>query len=96
MGQRVRLALQLPGAAVTQGTTGSLEVTGDRQQLQFKIDRLEMTASGGAFGTGKTEFDMEIESGSRRSYDFNPANTGQFEMLCDGTKIGTFTVNPSG
>ena len=95
MGNRVRLAIQLPISGIAQGTTGSLEVTGDKQSLQFKIDGLEMTASGGAFGTGKTAFDLEIESGSRRSYDFNPANSGAFDMLCDGTKIGTFTVNPS-
>ncbi len=95
MGNRVRLAIQLP-IEIAQGATKSLEVVGEKQQLQFKIDGLEMSASGGAFGTGKTAFDMEIESGSRRSYDFNPANTGAFDMLCDGAKIGTFTVNPSG
>ena len=95
MGNRVRLAIQLP-TEIAQGTTGSLEVTGDKQQLQFKIDGLQMTASGGAFGTGKTAFDIELESGARKSYDFNAANTGAFDMLCDGTKVGTFTVNPSG
>ena len=95
MGNRVRLAIQLP-TEIAQGTTGSLEVTGDKQQLQFKIDGLQMTASGGAFGTGKTAFDIELESGARKSYDFNAANTGAFDMLCDGTNVGTFTVNPSG
>ena len=95
MGNRVRLAIQLP-TEIAQGTTGSLEVTGEKQQLQFKIEGLEMTASGGAFGTGKTAFDIELESGARKSYDFNAANTGAFDMLCDGTKVGTFTVNPSG
>ena len=94
MGNRVRLAIQLP-TEIAQGTTGSLEVTGDKQQLQFVIEGLEMTASGGAFGTGKTAFDIELESGARKSYDFNAANTGAFDMLCDGTKVGTFTVNTS-
>lgn len=94
MGNRVRLAIQLP-TEIAQGTTGSLEVTGDKEQLQFKIEGLEMTASGGAFGTGKTAFDIELESGARKSYDFNAANTGAFDMLCDGTKVGTFTVNSS-
>lgn len=94
MGNRVRLAIQLP-TEIAQGTTGSLEVTGDKQQLQFVIEGLEMTASGGAFGTGKTAFDIELESGARKSYDFNAANTGAFDMLCDGTKVGTFTVNSS-
>lgn len=96
MGNRVRLAIQLPIPGIAQGTTGSLEVTGEKQQLQFKIEGLEMTASGGAFGTGKTAFDIELESGARKSYDFNAANTGAFDMLCDGNKVGTFTVNPSG
>jgi hypothetical protein len=93
-GQRVRLAIQLP-IEIAQGATKSLEVVGEKQQLQFKIDGLEMSASGGAFGTGKTAFDIEIGSGARKSYDFNAANTGAFDMLCDGTKVGTFTVNPS-
>ena len=82
MGNRVNLAIQLP------------EVVGGNQQFQFKIDGLEMTASGGALGTGKTAFDVEIESGGRVSYQFNPTNTGAFDMLCDGMKVGTFTVNP--
>ena len=94
MGQRVRLAIQLP-IEIAQGATKSLEVVGEKQQLQFNIEGLEMSASGGAFGTGKTAFDIELESGARKSYDFNAANTGAFDMLCDGTKVGTFTVNPS-
>ena len=95
MGNRVRLAIQIP-IEIAQGATKSLEVVGEKQQLQFTIDGLEMTASGGAFGTGKTAFDIELESGARKSYDFNAANTGAFDMLCDGAKVGTFTVNPSG
>ena len=94
MGNRVRLAIQLP-IEIAQGATKSLEVVGEKQQLQFKIEGLEMTASGGAFGTGKTAFDIEIESGGKKTYDFNAANSGAFDMLCDGTKVGTFTVNPS-
>ena len=95
MGQRVNMAIQLP-TEIAQGATKSLEVVGEKQQLQFKIDGLEMTASGGAFGTGKTAFDVEIESGGRVSYQFNAANEGAFDILCDDTKVGTFTVNPSG
>ena len=94
MGQRVNMAIQLP-TEIAQGATKSLEVVGEKQQLQFKIDGLEMTASGGAFGTGKTAFDVEIESGGRVSYQFNAANEGAFDILCDDTKVGTFTVNPS-
>lgn len=92
-GDRVRLAIQLPLADIQQGATGSLEVTGDKQTLQLKIDGLQISASGGALGTGVTEFDREIESGSRVSYDFNASNAGVFDILCDGGKIGTFTVN---
>ena len=95
MGQRVNLAIQLP-TEIAQGATKSLEVVGEKQQLQFTIDGLEMTASGGAFRTGKTAFDVEIESGGRVSYQFNAANEGAFDILCDGTKVGTFTVTPSG
>ena len=95
MGQRVNMAIQLP-TEIAQGATKSLEVVGEKQQLQFKIDGLEMTASGGAFGTGKTAFDVEIESGGRVSYQFNAANEGAFDILCDDAKVGTFTVNPSG
>ena len=97
MGNRVRLAIQLPleEGQMGQGATKSIVVTGEKQSAQFKIDGLQMSASGGAFGTGKTEFDITLESGARKSYDFNAANSGAFDMLCDGTKIGTFTVNPA-
>ena len=97
MGNRVRLAVQLPleEGQMGQGATKSIVVTGEKKSLQFKIDGLQMSASGGAFGTGKTEFDITLESGARKSYDFNAANSGAFDMLCDGSKIGTFTVNPA-
>ena len=97
MGSRVRLAIQLPleEGQMGQGATKSIVVTGEKQSADFKIDGLQMTASGGAFGTGKTEFDITLESGARKSYDFNTANSGAFDMLCDGTKVGTFTVNPA-
>ncbi len=94
MGQRVNMAIQLP-IEIAQGATKSLEVVGEKQKFQFKIDGLEMTASGGAFGTGKTAFDVEIESGGRVSYQFNAANEGAFDILCDDFKVGTFTVTPA-
>ena len=65
-GDRVRLAIQLPLADIQQGATGSLEVTGEKQTLQLKIDGLVISASGGALGTGVTEFDREITSGLPR------------------------------
>ena len=97
MGNRVRLAVQLPleEGQMGQGATKSIVVTGEKQSVQFKIEGLQISASGGAFGTGKTEFDLTLESGARKSYDFNAANTGSFDMLCDGAMVGTFTVNPA-
>ena len=94
MGQRVRLAIQLP-TEVAQGTTGSLIVTGDRFEITYGISGLEISSSGGAFGTGVTAVDLMLESGAKQSYDFNPAIAGAFEILCDGEKVGTFTVNPA-
>ena len=94
MGQRVRLAIQLP-TEVAQGATGSLVVTGDRFEITYEISGLEISAPGGAFGTGVTAVDLTLESGAKQSYDFNPANAGAFEILCDGKKVGTFTVNPA-
>jgi hypothetical protein len=94
MGQRVRLAIQLP-TEVAQGATGSLIVTGDRFEITYGISGLEISSSGGAFGTGVTAVNLMLESGARQSYDFNPAIAGAFEILCDGEKVGTFTVNPA-
>jgi len=94
MGQRVRLAIQLP-TEVAQGATGSLIVTGDRFEITYGISGLEISSSGGAFGTGVTAVNLTLESGAKQSYDFNPAIAGAFEILCDGEKVGTFTVNPA-
>lgn len=91
VGQRVRLAIQLP-TEIAQGQTRSLVVTGERQEITYAIPGLEITSSGGAFGTGVTAFDLTFESGARQSYDFNPVNAGAFDIMCDGAKIGTFTV----
>ena len=77
--QRVRLAIQLKSDAV-------------RDKVRYVIQGLEISGSGGAF-TGVTKIDLELESGPRRSYDFNATNSGDFNILCDGVKIGTFTVS---
>ena len=97
MGGRVSMGIQLPleEGQMGQGATKSIVVTGERQRLQFKIDGLQLSAPGGAFATGTTEFDITMEAGARKTYHFNTANSGAFDMLCDGAKIGTFTVNPA-
>ncbi len=94
MGQRVRLAIQLPGE-IRQGITKSLEVVGERIQVNYTISGLEISSSGGAFATGIKEVNLDMESGARQSYDFNPAATGDFDILCNDDKVGVFTVNPA-
>ena len=88
--QRVRLAIQLPIEIVQ--TTGSAQVAGESITVDYKIEGLEITGSGGALGTGVSEIALSINQGSRTSYDFNTANIGSFDILCDGQKAGTFTV----
>ncbi|MCY3543372.1 MAG: hypothetical protein OXI16_14495 [Chloroflexota bacterium] len=92
-GSRVNFAVQLTGGEVTTTATGSTELQGEREQASYKVDGLAITSSGGAFGTGVTEVDLELETGTRRSYSFSVASVGAFDILCDGKKIGTFTVN---
>lgn len=90
---RIRLAIQLPTEGIQQGATGSLEVTGERTQATYKVDGLQIRNSAGAFGSGVTEVDLTLTSGSRQNFDFNPANSGTFDILCDGVMAGEFTVN---
>ena len=92
--QRVRMAIQLP-TEIGQSSSGSLTVTGDRDTVNYTISGLELASTAGAFGLGVTEFNLELDAGARLSYDFNTANTGAFDILCDGAKVGTFTVNPA-
>ena len=92
-GSRVNFAVQLTGGEVTTTATGSTELQGEREKVSYKVDGLAISSSGGAFGTGVTEVDLELETGTRRSYSFSVASVGAFDILCDGDKIGTFTVN---
>lgn len=93
VGQRVRLAIQLGGAGVTGGAGGtSTQFTGERDTVTYSIQDLEISGSGGAFSPGITSVSLELDSGTRRSYDFNIVNAGTFDILCDGNKIGTFTA----
>lgn len=94
-GQRVRLSPQLQGGGeiTTTGGTGSTQFVGERDKAVYSVDGLQISSSGGAFGAGVTEVNLELESGRRLSYDFNAAGAGAFDILCDGEKVGTFTVN---
>ena len=93
-GQRVRLAVQLQSDVEIKTTaTGSTALEGERETATYHINGLTISSSGGAFGTGVTEVNLDLESGTRRSYDFNAAGAGAFDILCDGEKAGTFTVN---
>ncbi len=93
-GQRLRLAVQLQSDVELKTTaTGSTTVEGDRDTVTYQIDGLTISGSGGAFGTGVTDVNLDLESGTRLSYDFNAASAGAFDILCDGDKVGTFTVN---
>ncbi|MYC05647.1 MAG: hypothetical protein F4X57_00435 [Chloroflexi bacterium] len=94
-GQRVRLAVQLQGGGeiTTSGGTGSTQFVGERDSAVYSVDGLTISSSGGALGSGVTALNLELESGRRLSYDFNASGAGAFDILCDGDKVGTFTVN---
>ncbi len=93
VGGRVSLAVQLTGASLTTTETGSTKMEGERQTATYQIQGLTISSSGGAFGTGVTEVDLDLETGTRRTYQFSTPTAGAFDILCDGNKIGTFTVN---
>ena len=92
-GSRVNFAVQLTGGEVTTTATGSTQLQGEREQANYRIEGLVIGSSGGAFGPGITEVDLDLETGTRRSYSFSVPTAGAFDILCDGDKIGTFTVN---
>ncbi|MAF52171.1 MAG: hypothetical protein CL694_04030 [Chloroflexi bacterium] len=94
MGQRVRIAIQLP-TELAQGSTGSLEVVGEQEEVHYVISGLEINNAGGAFVATATSVDLEFESGARVFYDFNPGNSGAFDILCNDDKVGVFTVSPA-
>jgi hypothetical protein len=94
-GQRIRLAVQLRTEDIAQGATGSIVVTGEgeRDSVTYQIPNLEISSSGGALGSGVTGVNLTLEAGTRTNFDFNLANAGAFDVLCDGSKVGTITVN---
>ena len=71
----------------------SLKSDSVRDKVRYVIQGFKISGSGGAFTTGVTDIDLELESGPRLNYDFNVANSGDFDILCDKVKIGTFRVS---
>ncbi len=92
LANRVRLAIQLPSARISQGVTGSLEVSGEGDEVTYNIAGMELKTTGAALGTGVKELNQLLSAGARKSFDFNVVNPGAYDILCDGEKIGTFTV----
>ena len=92
-GGRINFAVQLQGGELTTTATGSTQMVGERESVNYKIEGLVIEGSSGAFGTGVTEVDLDLESGARRSYGFSAPTAGSYSILCDGDQVGTFTVN---
>ena len=90
-GGRVNLAIQLP-TELRQGSTRSLEVVGERVEITYKIDGLEISGAAGAMAAGTKEIDVTFLSGTRQSYQFSVNVPGEYPILCDGARVGTFTV----
>lgn len=91
-GQRVRLAVQIP-AQIVEGATGSLEQKGEKITLTYAVPGLEISNAGGAeFFLGAKAVDLTVESGPRVNFDFNVVNSGTFDIMCEGKKVGTLTV----
>lgn len=92
-GRRVSLGIQLTGGGtITTTGTGSTALEGERESATYAIPGLGISASGGVLGAGVTEIDLELSSGRRSTYQFNVNGAGAFDILCDGEKVGTFTV----
>jgi len=92
VGQRIRFAIQLVSEGVAGGVAGtSAQLIGESQTVTYSIPGLELSGSGGTFLPGVTSLELQLTSGNRSSYDFNVANAGTFDILCDDAKIGTFT-----
>ena len=91
---RIRLAVQLQGADLGKSATGSITVTGEKKNAKYEISGMVIKSAAGAFDIGTSAVQLDLESGARKSYDFNVASAGSFDILCDGNKVGTFTVTP--
>lgn len=90
---RVSLAIQLKAEGdIVQGSTGSTQFVGERDSVTYAIDGLTIGSSGGALGTGVTAIDLDLDSGTRLTYQFNVRGAGEFPILCDGEQVGTFSV----
>ena len=91
--QRISLAIQLKAEGeISAGSTGSTQFVGERDSVTYAVDGLTIGSSGGALGTGVTAIDLDLDSGTRLTYQFNVRGAGEFPILCDGEQVGTFTV----
>ena len=84
----------MQGADLGNRATGSITVTGEKKNAKYEISGMVIKSAAGAFDIGTSAVQLDLESGARKNYDFNVASAGSFDILCDGNKVGTFTVTP--
>jgi len=89
---RVRLGVQLVGTSVKEGLTKSIEIVGEKKEAKYEISGMTIKSAGGALDIGTPSIALELQSGSRKNYDFNIGAAGTYDILCDGSKVGTFTA----
>ena len=89
---RVRLGVQLVGTSVKEGLTKSIEIVGEKKEAKYEISGMTIKSAGGALNMGTSSLALDLQSGSRKNYDFNIGAAGTYDILCDGSKVGTFTA----
>jgi hypothetical protein len=89
---RVRLGVQLVGTSVKENLTKSIEIVGEKKNAKYEISGLTIKSAGGALDIGTSSLALDLQSGSRKNYDFNIGAAGTYDILCDGSKVGTFTA----
>jgi len=89
---RIRLGVQLVGTSVKEGATKSIEIVGEKKNAKYEISGMNIKAAGGALEIGTASIALDLASGSRKNYDFNIGAPGTYDILCDGSKVGTFTA----
>jgi hypothetical protein len=89
---RVRLGVQLVGTSVKEGFPKSIEIVGEKKKAKYEISGMTIKSAGGALDIGTSSLALDLPSGSRKNYDFNIGAAGAYDILCDGSKVGTFTA----